>query len=93
MSVALQRAVFDSSTSCSAESHSCNLSLGWQAKAEAMLGGSRGVRRGNLAVCEVKSEACSGRLDGLIKALGPRLWPQRSATLADTPCHLARAAA
>lgn len=58
-----------------------------------MSGGSRGVRKGSLAVCEVKSEACSGRVDGLIKALGPRLWPQHSATLADTPCHLARAAA
>lgn len=51
------------------------------------------MRRGSLAVCEVKPEACSGRVDGLIKALGPRLWPQRSATLADTPCHLARTAA
>ncbi|KAI4804399.1 hypothetical protein KUCAC02_026029, partial [Chaenocephalus aceratus] len=50
-----------------------------------MSGGSRGVRRGCLAVCEVKSEACSGRVAGLIKALGPRLWPQSSATLADAP--------
>lgn len=58
-----------------------------------MSGGSRGVRRGSLAVCEVKSEACSGRVDGLIKALGPWLWPQCTATLADSLCHLARAAA
>lgn len=45
------------------------------------------MRRGNLAVCEVKSEARRGRVDGLIKALGPWLWPQCSATLADTLCH------
>lgn len=51
------------------------------------------MRRGSLAVCEVKSEACSGRVDGLIKALGPWLRPQCTATLADSPCHLARAAA
>lgn len=77
----------------SRRTQSCNLSLGWQARATAMSGGRRGVRRGSLAVCEVKSEACSGSVDALIKALGPRLWPQHSATLADAPCHLARAAA
>lgn len=70
-----------------------NLSSGWQAGAEVMSRGSRGVRKGSLAVCEVRSEACSGLVDGLIKALGPLLWPQRSATLADTACHLARVAA
>ncbi|TNN60142.1 hypothetical protein EYF80_029694 [Liparis tanakae] len=56
-----------------------------QTGAEATSGGGGGVRRGSLAVCEVTAEACRGRADGLIKALGPRLWPRRSATLADTP--------
>lgn len=84
----------DGSTSCSAETHTTVI-CPWAGRpwVEAMSGGSRGVGRGSFAVCEVKSEACSGRVDGLIKALGPRLWPQRSATLADGPCYLARAAA
>lgn len=70
-----------------------NVCLGRQTGTLAMLGSSRGVTRGSLVVCEVKLEACSGRVDGLIKALEPWLWPQCSATLADTPCHLARTAA
>lgn len=71
----------------------CDLPPGLAGQSEAMSAGSGGVRRGSLAAREVKSEACSGCADTLIKALGPRLRPQRSAALAHAPCHLGRAAA